>query len=253
MISRRAGQVQTIQIIQKLSHQCFDLQKKKFMKEVNYTFHYGRPTCICFQVKSKSHRSLDLESLKIQVTPTTSKVSLPTIVRLFPPTIKPLPKHINMPMRFGRDSVPNDDQNSTPNMPQRFGRSWKVIRLCAECPGIRVPMQPHRPLRNNQYWSLLRTLANIVIGHWLALVSNDTHFDKIFLVYDEIFISWLNLLACPQVLNNSQHVFSRQGWRFRLCNQVKCDGDAWKKNFLGCQHRGLLLQEIIVKHQTLHE
>lgn len=110
------------------------------------------------QVKSKSHRSLDLESFKIQVTPTTSKVSLPTIVRLFSPTVRPLHKHINMPMRFGRNSVPNDDQNSTPNMPQRFGRSWKVIQLRAEC-------QPHRPLRNSQYWSPLRTLANIVIGH----------------------------------------------------------------------------------------
>lgn len=127
----------------------------------NYTFIRLIWSSTCFQIKSNIHRSLDLESFKIQVTPNSSKVSRPTIIKLYPPTAKPLHMHANMPMRFGRGNIPGDDQtpNSTPNMPQRFGRSWKVT-LCAECSGIPdVPKQPHRLVRNSQYWSLL-------LGYW---------------------------------------------------------------------------------------
>lgn len=118
------------------------------------------------QIKSSSRRSLDLESLRIQVTPTASRSSLPTIVRLYPPTDKPLHMHANIPLRFGRGGVAGEDQ--TPNLPQRFGRSWKVLQLCTECLRLqRLPKQHHRLVRD---WSLVRTLANdqlVNMGlHW---------------------------------------------------------------------------------------
>ncbi|XP_041822961.1 pro-FMRFamide-related neuropeptide VF [Melanotaenia boesemani] len=117
------------------------------------------------QTKSGIRRNLDLESFNIHVTPTTSKLSLPTIIKLYPPTVKPLYKHVNMPMRFGRESSPGDDRspNSNPNLPQRFGRSWEVIRICAKCRNVREAPRlvlPQRFGRNVPYWSLLRTLAS---------------------------------------------------------------------------------------------
>ncbi|XP_042291597.1 pro-FMRFamide-related neuropeptide VF [Thunnus maccoyii] len=117
------------------------------------------------QTKNEIHRSLDLKSFNVHVSPTTSKVNLPTIIKLYPPTAKPPHLHPNMPMRFGRESDPVDDRlpNSTPNMPQRFGRSWEVIRMCADCPDAREalsPVLPQRFGRNSPYWSLRRTLAN---------------------------------------------------------------------------------------------
>lgn len=120
-------------------------------------------TCFCFQTKSGIRRSLDLESFNVHVTPTTSKISLPTIIKLYPPTVKPLHLHANMPMRFGRESNPDDDRSpsSIPNMPQRFGRSWEVIQMCTECLGDRETLKlPQKLGRNSLYWSLLRTLAN---------------------------------------------------------------------------------------------
>lgn len=122
-------------------------------------------TRFCLQAKSEIRRSLDLESFNVHVTPTSSKLNLPTIIRLYPPTATPLHMHANMPMRFGRDSNPGEDRspNSNPNMPQRFGRSWEVIQMCAECPGVQEapnPVQPQRFGRKRLYWSLLRTLAN---------------------------------------------------------------------------------------------
>nr|QUV72745.1 LPXRFa [Scatophagus argus] len=117
------------------------------------------------QVRGEISRSLDLQSFNVHVNPTTSKISLPTIVKLYPPTAKPLHLHANMPMRFGRDSNAGEDRipNSNPNMPQRFGRSWELIQLCAKCPGVQAapkPVQPQRPGRNRLFWSLLTTLAN---------------------------------------------------------------------------------------------
>ncbi|XP_049458384.1 pro-FMRFamide-related neuropeptide VF [Epinephelus fuscoguttatus] len=114
------------------------------------------------QTKNEISRSLDLESFSVHVTPTTSKISLPSIIRLFPPTAKPFQLHANMPMRFGRESVPGDDSapNSTPNMPQRFGRSWE---MCAKCLNVREaqnPILPQRLGRRSPYWSLFRTLDN---------------------------------------------------------------------------------------------
>uniref|UniRef100_A0A3Q3IJ60 Uncharacterized protein n=1 Tax=Monopterus albus TaxID=43700 RepID=A0A3Q3IJ60_MONAL len=110
-------------------------------------------------------RSLDLESFNIHVTPTTRKTNLPTIIRLYPPTAIPLHLHANMPLRFGRGSDPGDDRapNSTPNLPQRFGRSWEFSQRCTKCPHVRDainPVLPQRFGRNIAYWSLLRTLAN---------------------------------------------------------------------------------------------
>ncbi|KAF0024686.1 hypothetical protein F2P81_023488 [Scophthalmus maximus] len=90
--------------------------------------------------KSESHRSLDLGSLNMHVTPAISKISLPTIIKLYAPTAKPIHMHVNMPMRFGREKDPDDDKApNSPNMPQRFGRSRAVNRLCAAgCPELLV-------------------------------------------------------------------------------------------------------------------
>ncbi|KAM7384044.1 hypothetical protein PAMA_011408 [Pampus argenteus] len=122
------------------------------------------------QTKSEYRRSLDLESFNMHVSPTTSKISLPTIIKLYPPTDKPLHMHANMPMRFGRESDPSDDKspNAPPNMPQRFGRSWEVIRMCAECPDAREAPCPALLQRfgRSPYWCLLRTLYNAQLLHW---------------------------------------------------------------------------------------
>ncbi|XP_013866639.1 pro-FMRFamide-related neuropeptide VF [Austrofundulus limnaeus] len=115
------------------------------------------------QMTSGIRRSLDLESFKLHVTPATSKISLPTIIKLYPPTAKPLHMHANMPLRFGRDSSDDRAPNSSPNMPQRFGRSWELLQMCGECRDVREapsPVLPQRFGRNVPYWSLLRTLAS---------------------------------------------------------------------------------------------
>ncbi|KAA8586014.1 hypothetical protein FQN60_007583, partial [Etheostoma spectabile] len=118
--------------------------------------------------------SLDLKSLNAHVTPTTSKISLPNFIKLHPLPANPVLLHANMPMRFGRESIPDNDKDPklTPNMPQRFGRSWELIRMCAECPDGRAalnPVLPQRFGRSGPYWSLLRTLANV------PLVKNGLH------------------------------------------------------------------------------
>lgn len=108
-------------------------------------------------------RSLDLESFKLHVTPATKKMSLPAIIKLYPPTAKPLHMHANMPLRFGRDSKDERVPNSSPNMPQRFGRSWRLIQMCSECRKVRdapSPVLPQRFGRNVPYWNILRTLAD---------------------------------------------------------------------------------------------
>ncbi|KAM8766954.1 pro-FMRFamide-related neuropeptide VF isoform 1-T1 [Acanthopagrus schlegelii] len=126
--------------------------------------HSVRKQLHLYQAKSDIGRSLDPESLKVQLTPTSrSKFSLPSIIKLYPPTSPPLNMHHNMPMRFGRNSDYDDEEGvpeSSPNMPQRFGRAWEVFEMCAECPGVEEALQPlPRPWRRSLYWSLLRTLA----------------------------------------------------------------------------------------------
>ncbi|XP_071383931.1 pro-FMRFamide-related neuropeptide VF [Centroberyx affinis] len=117
------------------------------------------------QTSNGIRRSLDLETLNIHVTPTSSKISLPTMIKLYPPTAKPLHLHANLPMRFGRESDASNDRSpkSTPNLPQRFGRSWEVIRMRAECPDVGEASSPTLPQsfgRNSLYRSLFWTLAN---------------------------------------------------------------------------------------------
>ncbi|KAG7501064.1 pro-FMRFamide-related neuropeptide VF [Solea senegalensis] len=130
--------------------------------------------------RSETRRSLDLERLNMQMTPTTSKSksSSPTIIKLFQPTIQPH-RHANMPMRFGRDSDPdNDNSPNSPNMPQRFGRAWKVTRVCAECDEELNPALPQRFGMNSLYWRFLNTLASkqiISTGlHWAAVYDFTT-------------------------------------------------------------------------------
>ncbi|KAF1381460.1 hypothetical protein PFLUV_G00154210 [Perca fluviatilis] len=128
------------------------------------------------QTKSEIRRSLDPNN--VHVTPTPRKISLPTFIKLHPPTAKPPHLHANMPMRFGRDSFPDNDKdpNTTPNLPQRFGRSWEVIRMCAECPDVREALNPvpQRFGRSGSYWRLLRTLANA------PLVNTGMHWAEVF-------------------------------------------------------------------------
>ncbi|CAI5690328.1 unnamed protein product [Oreochromis niloticus] len=136
------------------------------------------------ETKNEIHRSLDLESFNIHVAPTTSKFSLPTIIRFYPPTVKPLHLHANMPLRFGRQSDERTP-NSSPNLPQRFGRSWEAIRVCAECPSVRrAPNQllSQRFERNSPYWKLLRTVASeqlLNTGlHWAENFDSTTTSDE---------------------------------------------------------------------------
>ncbi|KAF3833717.1 hypothetical protein F7725_024921 [Dissostichus mawsoni] len=119
------------------------------------------------------------QSYKVHVNPTTSRISLPTIIKLQPPTAIPLHLHANMPMRFGRENLPGDEIT---NLPQRFGRSWDLCAeclevrgaqlpqrfgrswdLCAECREDREAQLPQRFGRGSPFWSLLRTMTKAQI------------------------------------------------------------------------------------------
>uniref|UniRef100_A0A8C6T573 Uncharacterized protein n=1 Tax=Neogobius melanostomus TaxID=47308 RepID=A0A8C6T573_9GOBI len=89
--------------------------------------------------KNSHHRSLDLEAFNIHVAPTTSEINLPTIIRLYPPTAKPLQLSGNMPLRFGRDDGPSSNNH----LPLRFGR-------CLRCSNAERQLQ-------GLYWSLKQT------------------------------------------------------------------------------------------------
>ncbi|KAL3044051.1 hypothetical protein OYC64_003809 [Pagothenia borchgrevinki] len=153
------------------------------------------------QTKSDIRKSLDLESYKVHVNPTTSRISGPTIIKLHPPTAKPLYLHANIPMRFGRENLPGDDITQLPQrfgrswdlcaecrevretqLPQRFGRSWDLCAecrevretqlpqrfgrswdLCAECREDREAQLPQRFGRRSPFWSLLRTMTKAQI------------------------------------------------------------------------------------------
>ncbi|XP_034150733.1 pro-FMRFamide-related neuropeptide VF isoform X1 [Esox lucius] len=85
-------------------------------------------------------RSLEMDEIKINVVPTSSKViSAPTMVRLYLPPVKPSRIHATLPLRFGRDFQPDDTHSpkSTLNLPQRFGRSQAsgatIPTSCSEC------------------------------------------------------------------------------------------------------------------------
>ncbi|KAJ7991568.1 hypothetical protein DPEC_G00285220 [Dallia pectoralis] len=88
-------------------------------------------------------RSLEMDDLKINVVPTSSKVlSAPTMVRLYLPPVKPSHIHATLPLRFGRDFQLDDTHSpkSTLNLPQRFGRSRgsgaPIPASCSECPRL---------------------------------------------------------------------------------------------------------------------
>ncbi|XP_074543547.1 pro-FMRFamide-related neuropeptide VF [Halichoeres trimaculatus] len=113
------------------------------------------------QGKSDFHRSLDPNSFKIQPTPTKSKISLPSIIKLYPPTPKPLHLHANMPMRFGRQMGSGNDKGQNPNMPQRFGRGWPTVHMCTECHKRQEQADvvlPQRFGRSSLKWRLYKTL-----------------------------------------------------------------------------------------------
>ncbi|XP_041740919.1 uncharacterized protein LOC121572946 isoform X2 [Coregonus clupeaformis] len=106
-------------------------------------------------------RSLEVNDFNINVVPTSGKVILaPTIVRLYPPPVKTSHLHANLPLRFGRDSLPDDTHSpkSTLNLPQRFGRAQgsgaTEPTSCIECPHIgTVPSAtlPQRFVRKEFY------------------------------------------------------------------------------------------------------
>ncbi|CAN9503845.1 unnamed protein product [Ophioblennius macclurei] len=127
------------------------------------------------QMKTESRKSLGIDHYKILVSPTASRFSLPSIIKLYPPTAEPLHMHANMPLRFGRDGSTGDEDkpNLTPNLPQRFGRSREVLRVCEKCRRVRQvtnPVLPQRFGRNIPNWSLLRALASEQLSttglHW---------------------------------------------------------------------------------------
>ncbi|XP_071001679.1 uncharacterized protein, partial [Oncorhynchus clarkii lewisi] len=113
------------------------------------------------QTNNEILRSLEVDDFKINVAPTSGKVSsAPTMVRLSPPPVKPSHLHANLPLRFGRDSQPDDTHSpkSTLNLPQRFGRAQGSVATfmtsCIECPRIgTVPSAtlPPRFSRNEFY------------------------------------------------------------------------------------------------------
>nr|ANV28067.1 gonadotropin-inhibitory hormone/neuropeptide VF prepropeptide [Thalassoma bifasciatum] len=128
------------------------------------------------QTKSEWRRSLDFNSFNIHSTPT-SKIRLPSIIKLYPPTVQPAYLHPNMPLRFGRQSGSSDinGPNSTPNMPQRFGRGWEMVQRCAECSRVQERghgVLPQRFGRSSLNWRLLKTL----IGDRLMIRPHEQDF-----------------------------------------------------------------------------
>uniref|UniRef100_A0A8C8F0B2 Uncharacterized protein n=2 Tax=Oncorhynchus tshawytscha TaxID=74940 RepID=A0A8C8F0B2_ONCTS len=95
------------------------------------------------QTSNEIPRSIEVDDFKINVVPTSGKVSLaPTMVRLYPPPVKTSHLHANLPLRFGRDSLPDDTHSpkTTLNLPQRFGRAQgsgaTEPTSCIECPHV---------------------------------------------------------------------------------------------------------------------
>ncbi|KAL3044050.1 hypothetical protein OYC64_003809 [Pagothenia borchgrevinki] len=132
------------------------------------------------QTKSDIRKSLDLESYKVHVNPTTSRISGPTIIKLHPPTAKPLYLHANIPMRFGRENLPGDDITQ---LPQRFGRSWDLCAECRECREDREAQLPQRFGRRSPFWSLLRTMTKAQILNaglqWAAVFDFTTSSEEL--------------------------------------------------------------------------
>lgn len=116
---------------------------------------------LILQSSNEIPRSLEIQDFKINILPTSGKVNLPTMVKLFPGSTKPLHLHANLPLRFGRESDLGDRlPKSTLNLPQRFGRSGTVIQSCSECPHLGVVPSatlPQRFGRNSPFRNLFRT------------------------------------------------------------------------------------------------
>nr|QTW97892.1 gonadotropin-inhibitory hormone [Carassius auratus x (Cyprinus carpio x Carassius auratus)] len=89
-------------------------------------------------------RSLELEDFTLNVAPTSSRVSSPTILRLHPIIKKPTHLHANLPLRFGRDAQMNARDRaskSTINLPQRFGRSCTMCERSGTGPSATLPQR----------------------------------------------------------------------------------------------------------------
>uniref|UniRef100_A0A3B3ZSU6 Uncharacterized protein n=1 Tax=Periophthalmus magnuspinnatus TaxID=409849 RepID=A0A3B3ZSU6_9GOBI len=115
--------------------------------------------------KNTIHRSLDLEAFNLHVTPTASKISLPTIIRLYPPTAKPLHLHANMPdFAHNHHVIPNMPLRNTPTMPQRFGRAGKMFHVCPPCSDGEETQETQR---DGLYWSLI--LMNVMLIEYVLL------------------------------------------------------------------------------------
>nr|XP_057903832.1 pro-FMRFamide-related neuropeptide VF [Doryrhamphus excisus] len=115
-------------------------------------------------------RSLDPDHFKIYISPTTSKTSLPSIVKINHPKTQPTHMHVNIPLRFGREDIPDED-TSQHKLPQRFGRSGEEIPTCAERFGD--PELLHRKWIKSPYWRLLRMLASAQIWNMCLYWSED--------------------------------------------------------------------------------
>ncbi|XP_036371946.1 pro-FMRFamide-related neuropeptide VF [Megalops cyprinoides] len=77
------------------------------------------------QASHENLRSLEMDDFTLKEAPTTTKVSSPTILKLYPSAGRPTLLHANLPLRFGRASSWGAVRmpKSALNLPQRFGRS----------------------------------------------------------------------------------------------------------------------------------
>ncbi|XP_077051735.1 pro-FMRFamide-related neuropeptide VF [Siphateles boraxobius] len=92
-------------------------------------------------------RSLNIEDFALDVAPTSSRVSSPTILRLHPIIPKPAHLHVNLPLRFGRDaqeSTGDRAPKSTINLPQRFGRFCTMCGRVGNAPSATLPQKVGR-------------------------------------------------------------------------------------------------------------
>ncbi|XP_061521611.1 LOW QUALITY PROTEIN: pro-FMRFamide-related neuropeptide VF [Phycodurus eques] len=121
--------------------------------------------------KCEMRRSLNPEHFKIDLAPTTRRMSLPTTVELHPPAVKPPHQLTTMPL-YALGAKDPGDYKSPPNKPQRFGRSWEGIEKCAEyVREFQNPEAPQRQRINILCWSLLQMLARAKLWNRLALVG----------------------------------------------------------------------------------
>uniref|UniRef100_A0AAY4BF93 Uncharacterized protein n=1 Tax=Denticeps clupeoides TaxID=299321 RepID=A0AAY4BF93_9TELE len=90
-------------------------------------------------------RSLEVLDLPLPVIQFSSRLSAPSLLKLYPAAGKPSHMHANLPLRFGRSDQweRGPRTKSSLNLPQRFGRSY----ICSDCPRAGTPPSATLPQR----------------------------------------------------------------------------------------------------------